>query len=292
MIMEKIEQPEQERREFEKEFHFKEIAEIEPAMVSLINQLKGKIESGEYDTLISDDVGGRIPTLILRKIIKELNPDRKLGTFFIASGKTYLPTSLDKEKYEKLQEHLKKVTDKTKKALIVTQFIFTGKTLTRLADALKEAGVDNFDIAAVDAMPHFEEEALLRSRLGENNLYIGSEAWHHLHEEHDKLGGIRKTKEYSPFPKRMDDVISKEGRELSLEEWKEVFGIEKNDPSKVIMEKSQDPERDKEFERRTHAPLTPEEAEEIQRNINFAREDVRLLANRVVKQVWGEKKED
>ncbi len=290
--MEKIEQPKQERQKSAKEFHFKEIAEIEPAMVSLINQLKEKIESGEYDTLISDDVGGRIPTLILRKIIKKLNPDRKLGTFFIASGKTYLPTSLDKEKYEKLQEHLKKVTDKTKKALVVTQFIFTGKTLIRLADALKEAGVDNFDIAAVDAMPHFEEEALLRSRLGENNLYVGSEAWHHLHEEHEKLGGIRKTKEYSPFPKRMDDVISKEGKELSLEEWREVFGIEKGDSSKVIMEKSQDPERDKEFERRTDAPLTPEEAEEIQRNINFAREDATLLANRVVEKVWGEKKED
>lgn len=31
------------------------------------------------------------------------------------------------------------------------------------------------------------------------------------------------------------------------------------------------------------------EAEEIQRNINFAREDATLLANRVVEKVWGRK---
>ena len=120
------------------EFHFEEIAEIEPAIISLVNQLKEKIESGEYDTLISDDVGGRIPTLILRKIIKEHNPDQKLQTFFVASGKTYLPTPTDKEKYGQLQEYLRKVADKTKKALIVTQFVFTGKTLIRLSHALKE----------------------------------------------------------------------------------------------------------------------------------------------------------
>lgn len=292
--MEKFEQQKQERKESEKEFHFEEIAEIEPAMVSLANQLKEKIKNREYDTLISDDVGGRIPTLILRKIIKERNPDQEIKTFFIASGKTYLPNPSDKEKYEKLQEHLRKVIGKTKKALVVTQFIFSGKTLIRLASALRKAGIENFDIAAVDAIPHFEKEVLLRSGLGENNLYIGSEAWHHLHnlhEEHEKLGGIRKTKEYSPFPKRMDDLISKEGRELSFEEWREIFGIKRGESLKIITEKSQDPEKIKEFERRTHAPLTPEEAEEIQRNINFAREDVMLLASRVVGKVWGEKKE-
>lgn len=280
--------PKIENKETASEFHFREIAEIEPAMIFLVKQLKEKIDGGEYDTLISDDVGGRIPTLILRKIIKKHNPEKKLGTFFIASGKTYLPTPANAKKYEQLQEYLKKVTDKTKKALVVTQFIFTGETLIRLADALKEAGVNDFDMATVDAMPHFEEEKLLRSRLGKNSLYVGSEAWHHLHEEHEKFGGIRKTKDYSPYPKRMDDVIAKEGRELSLEEWREIFGIGKGDSLKVIMEKSRDPERDAEFERRTHAPLTSEEKEEIQRNINCAREDATLLADKVVAQVWTE----
>lgn len=176
--------------------------------------------------------------------------------------------------------------------MIVTQFIFTGKTLIRLADALKEAGVDNFDIATVDAAPHFEKEKLLRNMLGENNLYVGSEEWHRFHEEHEKLGGISKTKEYSPVPRRMNDVIAKEGRELTLEKWREIFGIEEGDSIKLILQKTQDPERDKEYERKTHIPLSPEETHEIQRNINSAREDVTLLANRIIEKIWGEKKEE
>lgn len=278
--------PQIENKETNPEFHFREIQEIEPAVVSLVEQLKEKIDNGEYDTLISDDVGGRIPTLILSKIIKEQNPDNKIKTLFIASGKTYLPDSVDEERYKQLQEYLKEVTGTTQKALVVTQFIFTGKTLIRLAGALKEAGVNDFDIATVDAMPHFDEEEQLLSILGDNDLYIGSEDWHQLHERHEKLGGIRKTEEYSPFPKRVDTVIMKEGRDFQPEEWREIFGIEEGDSSKVIIEKSEDPERNSEFTKRTYAPLTSEEKEEIQRNINFAREDVKLLADRVTSQVW------
>lgn len=280
-------EPSTESMESYPEYHFKEIAEIEPAVRSLVSQLKEKIDGNEYDTLISDDVGGRIPTLVLRKIIQERNPDQKLGTFFIASG-NYLPRRADKEKYEKLQAHLKKFTSKTKKALVVTQFIFTGETMMGLSDALQDAGVDDFDIAAVDAKHNFEEEIPLRSNLGANNLYIGSEEYHHLHEGHDKLGGVGKTKEYSPFPKRMADVIPKDGRDISTEEWREIFRIGERDDFKTTEQKTKDPELIKEFNRRMHAPLKPEEAEEIQRNINLAREDVALLAKRVADKTWGE----
>ncbi len=56
--------PESEFETMNPEYHFEEIAEIEQAVASLISQLKEKIKNGEYDTLISDDTGGRIPTLI------------------------------------------------------------------------------------------------------------------------------------------------------------------------------------------------------------------------------------
>lgn len=273
----------------ERQYHFEEIMEIEPAIRSLVEQLKDKVNGGEYDTLISDDIGGRIPTLILRKIIKEVASDKELQTFFIASGKTYYPNPIDDPKdYKILLSYLEqKVAPETKKALVITQYIHTGRTLIHFLETLRKAGITDVDMAAVDAMPHFEREALLRRLLVKNNLYIGSREWHHLHEEHEKLSGVKKSKgEYSPFPKLMVDVIAKEGRELSLEEWKEIFGIEKYDPSRIIIQKSQDPEKDKEFERRTHAPLTSKEAEEIRKNINLAREDIDLLANKVIDQVW------
>lgn len=277
----------------EDEFHFEEIAEIESAMVSLVEQLKEKIENGEYDILISDDVGGRIPTLVLRRIIKELHPDKNIIAYFIASGRSYLPSRSTKGKgsetgmYDMLQKHLEKITKDKKKALLVTQYAHTGTTLVALADRIKEAGLINLDIAALDAMPHFEYERLLRNRLGNNNLYVGSEAWHHLHEEHEKLAGVRKSKKYIPYPKRATDVIKEEGRELSLEEWREIFDMKRNEPYATMMEKMNDPEKNAKYERRVHAPLTTEEKAEIQKNINFAREDVALLADKVVKLVWG-----
>ncbi|MBI2635322.1 MAG: hypothetical protein HYW79_02145 [Parcubacteria group bacterium] len=276
----------------EDNFHFEEIAEIESATVSLVRQLKEKIENGEYDELISDDVGGRIPTLVLRRIIKEVRPDKSLDTYFIASGKAYFPSSSTRESgsekgmYDMLQEHLSKITKDKKKALLVTQYVHTGKTLIALADALKEAGLKDFDIAALDVMPHFEYENALRNRLDNNRLYVGSEAWHHIHEEHEKLAGVRKSKKYVPYPRRATDVIKEEGRELSLEEWKEIFDIKRNEPYATMKEKMNDTEKNAEYERRVHAPLTTEEAEEIQKNINLAREDIKLLVQKVIRQVW------
>lgn len=89
------------------------------------------------------------------------------------------------------------------------------------------------------------------------------------------------------IPHKAADVISEEGRELSDEEWNEVFGIRKGESYNERRKKETDPEKIKEFERRTHAPLTVEEKAEIQTNINDAREDVRLLAQKVLEKVWG-----
>jgi len=79
----KIENPEQKE---EAEYYHPEIAEIEPAMIVLVEQIKSNIENGDYDTIISDDVGGRIPSLILRKIFKYKYPKRKFNTFFVSGG--------------------------------------------------------------------------------------------------------------------------------------------------------------------------------------------------------------
>jgi len=75
--MEKLKIKSPEKRE-ESEYYHPEIAEIEPAMSALVEKIKSNIENGDYDTIISDDVGGRIPSLILRKIFKDKYPKRKL----------------------------------------------------------------------------------------------------------------------------------------------------------------------------------------------------------------------
>ena len=88
----------------------------------------------------------------------------------------------------------------------------------------------------------------------------------------------------------MTDVTNEEGREFSLEEWKEIFGITKFDRFAEINAKVRDDENNKKYDRMAKVPLTAGEMAEVQRNINFAREDVTLLANRVIEQVWGKNK--
>jgi len=271
-------------------FRFKEIAEIEPGTTSIIEQLKDKIDKGEYDTLLSDDVGGRIPTLVLRKILKTRRPDKKLETFFIASGQTYIPRKSEQEEdYEELQDHLKKIAKKSTHALLVTQFIHAGSTIMNLSRALKDAGLKNFDVAAVDIA--FEDEARkkIEPGLGENKLYTGGQYHGAIHEKHEHLSGVRKVGKgkYSPYPHKAVNVISDEGRELSMDEWREFFGVRLDELYSEWKEKVNDPERIKKYERQKYAEMTPEEKAEIQRNVNLAREDVNLLAERVIEKVWG-----
>lgn len=251
-----------------KDFHFEEIAEIEPAMTSLVEQMKEKIENGEYDTLISDDVGGRIPTLILRRIMKDINPNKKVDTYFIAGGK-YLPID-NQEKYQQLLDHLKRIASKTRKALVVTQFVYTGKTIINLADALKEAGAKNFDVAIAEAMPypHFKKEELPMGLGPDNQYFIGNQGKSKIREEHEHLSGVLKSsREYSPYPKRASEIFLKEGKDLSPQ-FDGIFEI------------------GKEYER-IDQPLSEEEKAKIQQNVNFARADVNLLAERIIKKVWN-----
>lgn len=287
-IMERFEQvPLAEKQEIPEKYHFKEIADIESAMISLVGQLKDKIDQEDYDTLISDDGGGRIPTIVLRSVIKERHPDQDLGTFFVASGKGYSPASSEIERYKKLQSYLSKITKHTHKALLVTQFISSGKTVMNMIEAIKDAGVDDIDIATAGAMPHFEKEDALMQKLGGNHLYVGNRDWHMLDESHDHLGGVGKSKDYSPIPKRKVDLIAEEGRKISQEEWASIFEIEKGDAPWVISEKSKNPDAMNALKERLREPLTAEEKENIQNNIMLAREDAKLLVKRIVQEVWS-----
>src|SRR3989338_5186548 len=98
-----------ENQEIKKEeFNFPEIACLKEGMNALVHKLWANIDAGKYDALISDEVGGRIPTLVLREIIKARIPDANIGTYFIASGKTYVPQP-GSDDYEKFAEYIKEI---------------------------------------------------------------------------------------------------------------------------------------------------------------------------------------
>ncbi len=123
--------------------------ELEPLTFSLVAKLKENIDKGEYDVLIGDDASGRIPTLILRGVFnarsRKLHPelkdsDSEVVTRFIAGGQV--------ENRKEMEEALKKIkSENNKKALVVTEYISSGKSMERMSEILNNLGM-TFDVAA------------------------------------------------------------------------------------------------------------------------------------------------
>jgi len=111
----------------------------------LLLELKEKIT--DYDTILCDDTSGRLPSRFLKYLMDakhEQENKNPIRLKFVASGKTNNPD------FDKIHEFVKakKEEENWGKVLIVTDHIFTGKSMEKLTDILEEENID-FDIASV-----------------------------------------------------------------------------------------------------------------------------------------------
>ncbi len=192
------------------EYNFEIMEKVEPAMVSLVEQLKDKIESGEYSALLSDEVGGRIPTLVLRKIMQEKGPEseEQLKAYFLPAGNYIRRRS--EEEYKKFKEHVKKLNFGDGKILIVTEFTFSAETLNKIGSLLKGANVKNhIDAAALMAGGALTEEMENSSESFGGEIFIGEdyadESYNSVSENLDRLSGVKKSEQYSPVLKKSSE---------------------------------------------------------------------------------------
>ncbi len=124
-------------------------------IVPIVNKLKDDIEKGVFDTLISDDAGARLPTLILKDILKAKGPQNKeLKVRFLALGRSpsYGP---------ELEEYVQKHKDEWGKILLVTEYVGTGNTLDRIRDTFDNASVTDYDVAALFSNHELEDRGIL-----------------------------------------------------------------------------------------------------------------------------------
>jgi len=274
-----IEQTPEEVSKPEKEYNFELMEKTEPVMVSLVTQLKDGIEQGRWSSLLSDDIGGRIPTLVLRRILKEKGPNPNVRAHFLAAGQRYMPSDRvdleeyeeegiiadfnnerrpppaaseeEKKKYEKVKDYLRKLDFGDERILIVTQYVFRGKTLEKMGFALGDAEVKNpFDFAIVHTSGLSGSLRRIEAfkHLVGSEIFIGAEEYSsHLASGHETMAGFAKKENYSPRPETLVGHIRKGGRKQLL---------------------------------------TLQEAKEIQKNMRLAREDVKTMAKRVIEQVW------
>ena len=108
-------------------------------LARLVLELRERIF--QYDTILSDDASGRLPSLLLRKIINKTR-DTSIPVYFLAGGHGLA------KRAEQIEAFLKKKKGELGKVLLVTEYVFTGLSMTNLTDILKKVGIV-FDVASV-----------------------------------------------------------------------------------------------------------------------------------------------
>lgn len=302
----------------EKKYNFLEIMEaMKPGLVSLVRQLKEAIENGEYQTLLSDEARGRIPTLILRKIFKKKAPNsRDLQTYFLAFGRSRLDWDFS------LGDYIKENKDKWGKTLVITEFIGDGKAIRKIWRLFDSASnFDNYDIASV--FSRLTAEKLKHKPIPKGQVYSKDQpGWDHklfIGEKIDitpkflegdstlkNMGGVAVRKVASvardygddvgvdtfnigAFPERLDklkqnpeptnDDIKGYQSRLTTKEW---------DFLKLNRDKARE-ETQKLRDQKQKVELSEEELKEIQDNINKSRQDVDVIVSEIMAEIWPEK---
>jgi len=242
-------------------YHFAEFGELEGAFIDLIKELKEEIENNTYDTLISDDVGGRLPTLALREVIKK-QTNKPPDTFFLPFGRD--------ANQKNVQKNVEGLVRKSGKTLLVTEYVMTGRTLRDAVKVFDEAGL-NVDVAVPFSarLPNeLKETLLIGNALGYKTSFLDrlKSKFKHIGHNHQIFIGLKDT--YGRPPN-----IDLNAQRLA--------GVDKNKNSEgQLTLRSQ----------KKIARLNGESQEfqtPMQIDINEARADAKLLAKKAVEQVWG-----
>lgn len=142
------------------------------SLARLTLELGDRLE--QYDTILSDDASGRLVTLLLKNIAdrkrkeKGQNPTR---VFFVAGG--HYEKEEKKPAKNAVEEFIASKREELGKTLLVTEHIFSGKSIMLLINILENQGVD-FDVAAVSILSRpYSTEDTYDYRLTKR-LYYGS----------------------------------------------------------------------------------------------------------------------
>ena len=158
------------------------------SLARLVIELEDKIT--EYDTILSDDRGGRLVSLFLRNIInkKRKEADKDQAQIYFLSGGHHYSLKVKSA----IENFIAKKKQTLGKTLLVTEYIASGQVIESLVNILKSEKID-FDIAAVswdwkEWKGDDREEVLANLKYGKRGS-IGLKFWNAGSSE---FGGIDK----------------------------------------------------------------------------------------------------
>jgi adenine/guanine phosphoribosyltransferase-like PRPP-binding protein len=240
----------------EKKITLEEISELEEPVKNIIEQIKTRIENGEYGIIIGDDASGRIPALILGSFIKRISKLRNLrepNIIFIPGKLRVTEDTLDRKVFQKLlQKHITKYgAKKGDRVLIVTEAIDSGDSLGDISHLLKVAGFE-VDIATmgIESLDNGLYKIAREENLRNSNIISGNYVY-------VKKGVTRESHTSLVYSQgRIMNGITKKPGDLRAKTKKSQFG--------VFREKA------------------PIQGREIQEKINQSRIEVNILVDKLV----------
>jgi hypothetical protein len=126
------------------------ISELEQPIENILDQLRPKIEKGEYGLIVGDDASGRLPTRIVEKVLKKIYQKRGFAApqvYFFAGSTSLYAHSQDvratKENllYTQINAVKKLLGSGTERVLIVTDTVQRGTSVSLLLKALSQNGI-------------------------------------------------------------------------------------------------------------------------------------------------------
>ena len=183
------------------------IEELRRPTESILNQLKPEIDSGAYGVIIGDDASGRLPAILLWKILgivyEKRGYPKPLLRFVAGSTGLAEGTFNFNTKKEDVGRHIGRIRRDVKsdeapsrlKALIVTDTIATGESVQMLMNGIKE---NNWtaDVATIGLMSpvRFDElqdrwkcKIAVGSKLGLPRVYIDGRNLSGVTKDRNKL---------------------------------------------------------------------------------------------------------
>jgi len=177
--------------------YFKE-KEIIGALVSLMEQIREGINT--YDTILSDETGARLISLVFRKVINEarrIENHTPVSTFFLATGQDVGTGELIS-----IENYLAKKNKGISRALVVTEYMYSGESMQYLGEILNRLEIDSTIISL--ATEH-EPEDYRNRELIHIPIYSGkSESQILVTRSGRKYSGVKK-KEYRQSPHPIKD---------------------------------------------------------------------------------------
>jgi len=155
------------------EFKLEEFEQSREEFESLVKQLAPAIKNHEYNIIVGDDASGRIPTLVLGGLMKEIyKKDKVIPPQILFFGGRHLiyEENLVSDFFQKLEKQTE-IKISSSRALVATEYMYTGTTIVSFVKTFKKLGL-SCDVAALSAEG---PERYYKDKSGYlNKIYIGN----------------------------------------------------------------------------------------------------------------------